>query len=323
MTRMASTPVFVGTFAAVFAAIVAFLLFDVFLAHIDSRESAAHAQSEYRDAQALLAANQPARAADHFAMAVAAERGNVRYALGLGEALLQEGRVTDADSTLKALLDRAENDGAVNLAMAHVMIRENHIDEAKAYYHRAFFGRWGEDSIARRTQARFELIALLTGRGSPRELLAELLPLEDTPPDSVAARRRLGQLFLEAGSPVRAADMFRALVRRDPRDTIARAGLALTDSVIALDPTVRGISDEERARRARELLSRTVAALQRCTPPVASTLMNSAQMLLAASDALAEATRSLAVQLWAERPRACAAATHDDVLTFAQARLAP
>ena len=95
---------------------------------------------------------------------------------------------------MKALLDRAENDGAVNLTMAHVMMREGRVADAKAYFHRAIFGRWGADSIVRRTQARFELIDLLSRRGAPGELLAELLPLDATSPDSIALRRRLGHL---------------------------------------------------------------------------------------------------------------------------------
>ena len=45
------------------------------------------------------------------------------------------------------LLERAENDGAVNLTMAHVMVREKSDQEAKAYFHRAIFGRWGADSL--------------------------------------------------------------------------------------------------------------------------------------------------------------------------------
>ena len=77
------------------------------------------------------------------------------------------------------------------------MERENRWRDAKAYFHRAVFGRWGADSLARRRQARFELIDLLARRGAPRELLAELLPFEET--SAATASRfvdRLGQLFI-------------------------------------------------------------------------------------------------------------------------------
>ena len=47
--------------------------------------------------------------------------------------MLQEGRTADAEATLRALLERAENDGAVNLTMAHVMVREARTEDAKAY----------------------------------------------------------------------------------------------------------------------------------------------------------------------------------------------
>ncbi len=66
--------------------------------------------------------------------AASIERSNVNYALALGEAMLEEGRIADAEATLRSLLERAENDGAVNLTMAHVMVRENRMADAKAYF---------------------------------------------------------------------------------------------------------------------------------------------------------------------------------------------
>ena len=226
--RVANASVFMGTIAGIVVLIGLLLTFDVFLAHLDHRASAARADTEYQSGLAALRAGRPSDAADHFGTAVSIDRSNVNYALALGEAMLQEGRTTDAEATLRALLARAENDGAVNLTMAHVMLREARTEDAKAYLHRAIFGRWGADSVERRNQARFELIDLLAARGAPRELLAELLPFEDVSPDSVALRRRLGKLFILAGSPVRAAAMFRDVLKRDPTDAEAYAGLGET-----------------------------------------------------------------------------------------------
>ncbi len=120
--RTATTPVFVATFAGILVAIALLLSLDFFLASVDRRASDGHAASEYADGQALLAAGHAAEATAVSA-AVATDRSNVGYALALGEAML-EGHLPDAEATLRALLDRAENDGAVNLAMAHVMLRE-------------------------------------------------------------------------------------------------------------------------------------------------------------------------------------------------------
>lgn len=148
--RGASPATFVVTVIGVVVAIGFMLLVDLFLARVDRRESDAHAAEEYSAGRVLLASGHPSDAAVRFGVAVAIDRRNVSYALALAEAMLEEGRAADAEATLRDLLDRAENDGAVNLTMAHVMSREHKTTEAKAYFHRAIFGHWGEDSRAPR-----------------------------------------------------------------------------------------------------------------------------------------------------------------------------
>lgn len=297
-TPAASTAVFVATFAALAGLIGLLLLFDLSLARIDRLESRAHATAEYEAGAALLARGRAAGAAERFGAAVAIDRDNLGYSLALARALLAQGRASDAESTVQPLLDRAENDGAVNLVMAHTMLRLGRPGDATSYFHRAIFGRWGADSTTRRAEARAELIDLLAGRGATQELLAELLPLEDAPPDSVALRKRVGLLFIRAGSPARGAAMLRDVLRRDPRDPDAYAGmgeaalalgnfrtaradfaealdlrpgdarledrLALADTVLAIDPAARGIGSRARFERSRMLLARTVAAIDRC-----------------------------------------------------------
>lgn len=359
-TPIVRASIFVATIAATLITIGVLLFFDLFLARVDERESRAHAASEYAAGSELLRAGRASEAADRFGAAVAIERTNVNYALALGEAMLDEGRPADAEATLKALLERTENDGAVNLTMARVMEREGRIEEAKAYYHRAVFGRWGADSIARRTEARFGLIDLLARRGAARELLAELLPIEGTSPDSVALRRRLGQLFLLAGSPARAANMFREVLRREPEDADAYAGLGeaalaggnlrtaradfteasrlrpddaaiqgrlvIVDSALALDPTARGLGSHDRYERSRILLARTLAALASCGPAEGS-LADSARAKLSRTvrasgeDAASDAVTAAAVDLWASRPASCGAVP-DEPLRLVHARLA-
>jgi len=360
--QSASTSIFVATFAGALVATALLLFLDLFLARVDRRESDAHAASDYADGLGLLAAGRAQDAAARFSAAVAIDRQNANYALALGEALLGQGRLTEAEATLKALLDRAENDGAVNLTMAHVMMREGRAAEATAYFHRAIFGHWGADSVARRRQARFELIDLLARRGAASELLAELLPLEDTSPDSIALRRKLGHLFIQAGSPARAATMFREVLRRDSHDADAFAGmgeaalalgnfrtaradlaeaarlqpdddriassLAVADTVLALDPTARDIGSHERYLRSRELLGRTIATLGVCAPQGGSARADSAAALLASTpnrareESSGQEMLSLAIDLWAARAAACAPAGDDQVLHLVHRRLA-
>jgi tetratricopeptide (TPR) repeat protein len=358
-TRVGSASMFLGTILGTIVMIGVMLSLDLFLAGVDRRESASHAASEYAAGVQLLQAGRAGDAAERFGTAVAISRSNINYALALGAAQLEAGRSADAEATIKALLDRAENDGAVNLTMAHVLEREGRRQEATAYYHRAIFGRWSADSILRRRQARFELIDLLARHGASGELLAELLPLEETPSDSVVLRRRLGHLFNLAGSPARAANMFRDLVRRDPADADAYAGmgdaelalgnfktaradlgealrldpgdtdlvrrLAIADTAAALDPTARGIGAAERYARARNVLARTLHVVGACGVPAQSS--DTTMTFLgrssseSASESAADKLANRAVALWSTTAPRCEKAPRDQVLRLLQSRL--
>jgi Flp pilus assembly protein TadD len=362
--RAANASIFIATILCIVVLIGVTLSFDLFLARIDRRESDAHAAGVYEQGISLLQRGRASDAVERFAAAAAIDRGNVNYGLALGEALLQAGRTTEADETLRALLERAENDGAVNLTLAHVMMREGRDQDAKVYFHRAIFGRWSADSVEKRRQARFELIDLLARRGESRELLAELLPFEEVSPDSLALRRRVGALFLRAASPARAADMFREVLHRDPRDADAYAGMgeaalalgnfrtaradflqaerlrpddpqlagrvALADTVLALDPTARGIAPGERVERSRSLLARTLNVAAACSTPPAA-LADSAERLLspsatggaarASADVTGDAMIGVAIELWAARSASCDAVHPDEALRLVQGRL--
>jgi len=315
----ASTPVFFTTFGMVLASIAALLVFDLWLARIDARESRMHALHLFQDGESLLAASQPTEAADRFASAQALERSNVRYAVALAEALLADGRVNEAEVQLRSVLGRAETDGAANLVMARILAREGRPDDAVAFYHRAIYGEWAADSSRQALHARLELIDLLARREAGHGLLAELLPLQDTDPDSVDLRRRLGHLFLLADSPERALPFFRELLKRDPDDGDAYAGMAeaalllgnfrtaradlviatrlipdstrfatlleVADTVLALDPLARGIGHVARFERARTVLRLSADATSACASSAGSRqLADSARVLLSAGN---------------------------------------
>jgi tetratricopeptide (TPR) repeat protein len=344
----AATPVFLGTFALILAAIGGFLVLDFFLAGIDSGESKTHAANLYADGVTDLSRGNADKAIEHFGAALSIDRSNVNYALGLAEARFADGQIVEAEATMTPLLERAGNDGAVNLTMAHITLKQGKVGEAKAYYHRAIFGRWGADSIARRSQARFELIDLFAQMRARAELLAELLPFETVSPDSIALRRRLGLLFIEAGSPNRGITMLREVLRQNPNDAGAYAGmgeaalalgnfrtarrdfseaarlepkhpefaarLAFADTVASLDPTVPGIGARERATRARALLARTLQRAAKCpdwTPP------QSADSLLEADDMVVSA-----IHLWETLSPQCPLLTNDEALRLVHVRLA-
>ena len=293
-----STSNFVATLAVILLCIVVFLAADFSLARIDRDASAARADALYVEGGDLLAHGAPGDAADRFASALAIERTNVTYELALGQALLADGRLAEAEAALSVLLARAETNGAANLFMARVLERERRPGEAKSFYHRAIYGTWGADSVSARLAARLELIELLALERSRGELLAELLPLDGTLPDSAALKRRVGRLFIIAGAPARGASVFRSLLKRDAEDGDAYAGMgeaalaegnyrtaradflraaelkpgdsviatraALADTIAAINPMDASVPAHGRFLRARSLLARTIAVAEAC-----------------------------------------------------------
>jgi tetratricopeptide (TPR) repeat protein len=311
----ATTPEFLATFGLILAAILAFGAFDVWLAHVDERESRQHAAHQYEDGRAQLAAGHPRAASDLFASAMASERTNVQYGTALGEALLAAGEYPEAESVLRTQLARAESDGQANLVLARVLEREGRADDAASYYHRAIYGRWEEGAPARRLEARMALVDLLARSGARQELLAELLPLADSTIGTRALRRRVAHLFVVAGAPDRAIAMFREMLRADAKDGDAYAGLgeaalevgnfetaradllesarllgdtartavslAVADSALALDPTLRRLDPPERRARAARVLALVLDAAARCTPAAPSAATDYARAKLA------------------------------------------
>jgi tetratricopeptide (TPR) repeat protein len=289
---------FVATLAAILASIVFFLVFDTALARIDARETRMQAANEYKAGNELLVAGKPREAVERLRTASTLDRNNTTYTIALAAATLAEGRPQTAQEVLRPALDRQSTDGAANLLMARILVREGRSGEAASYYHRAIYGSWADDADRSRIAARFELIDLLAKTGRKQELLSELLPLQDDSSMATSARKRIAQLLLEGGAETRAAAMFREILKENPNDPDVYVGLgnsalalgdfrtarshfeaasrlsagkgvierrvAAIDTAIAMDPTQRGLGREEELRRSRTLLNRTIAFVRSC-----------------------------------------------------------
>ena len=291
---------FLGTFGLVFLSIGVLFVIDTFLARVERSETRTEAVRLFTEGQRLIARGDYGRAIGRFKDALAIERTNRDFARTLAQAQLAAGKTADAEQTLSELLQSDSTDGLTNLLMARVLVKEQRFDEASSYYHRAIFGRWNQDAAGNELRARFELIGLLAERGAKEALLAELLPVQDLAPRDMKTRLRMGQLFLAAGSPNRAADIFRAIVREqpsnaeahsgladavfavanyrgarveyqtavrlDPNDEAARKRLELCNEVLALDPAIRGLGPGQRFRRSLMLLRQTLDESSKCIP---------------------------------------------------------
>jgi tetratricopeptide (TPR) repeat protein len=289
---------FLGTFTLVLIAIAVLFGIDLFLVRMEQSESRAESARLFRDGQDLMRQGRAAGAARQFQAALSIARGNRDYQIALAQALLASGKLASAEEFVSDLLQRDSTDGSSNLIMARVLVKEGRIPEATSYYHRAIYGRWKDDPARHRQEAGFELVDLLAKQDSKQELLAELLPLQESAPDDVETRLRIGNLFLTAGSPARAADVFRLIVRDRPQDAEAHMGLGqaefaqgnyrsagadflaalhlkpadetirkrldLTTRVLELDPTQRGLGLANRYRRSLKLLQMTLDEVEQC-----------------------------------------------------------
>jgi thioredoxin-like negative regulator of GroEL len=299
---------FLGTFALVFLAIGALFAIDTFLAKVEQSEMAAQAARLFQEGQLLAQEGRSAESIARLRAALAISRDNPAYQLALADALLAANKLADDEALLANMLQNDATDGGANLLMARALARQGKPEAAEFYYHMAIYGQWPKDaSAASRVQARFELIDLLVRQDNKKALLAELLPLQDEAPADLETRRRMAHLFLLAGSPGRAADIFRQILRQDHGDADAYAGLGeaeialgnyriaetnlqvaahlrpgdedirkrldLSSQVLALDPMLRGLGAAERYRRTRKLVELALNDANQCAG-VSGTLGN-------------------------------------------------
>jgi tetratricopeptide (TPR) repeat protein len=291
-------PSFLGTLTLVGVAIIVLFVADTFLARLEQSESQVQADHLFREGQDLLDRGENRQAIEKFKEAIVIERGNHQYRLALAEAQMAAGKDADAQETLNDLLQADPGDGRTALLMARVLLKEGKTAQAIAYYHRAIYGQWQPEPAKSRLAARFELVDLLGREDGKQDLLAELLPLEDQAPHDVATRLRIGRLLLIAGSPARAAEVFRevlhdqpsnaaalgelgeaefaqgryqnaqrhlqAALHLSPSDALAKRYLDLCDELLYLDPTIRGLSPADRYKRSQKLLTMVLHETNQC-----------------------------------------------------------
>jgi tetratricopeptide (TPR) repeat protein len=343
MNPSASARQFLRTLGLVALAIGVTFTVDTFLAKTEESESRVEAARLFAEGQRLLDRGHNLEASERLRDALAIQRNNRGYELALARAQLGAGQYPDAEATLGTLLASNSTGGPANLNMARVLVKEGRIGEAISYYHRAVYGTWNDDP-GNRLQVRFELIDLLARQNSKEELLGELLAVADQASDDVATRLRIGSLFLDAGSPNRAAAVFQQLLAEKPDNAAAFAGLGKADfaradyraavndfssalrlnpddqttvqkldlcnRILALDPARRGLDPAERFRRSRVLLEMTAAAVEKCST---SGLLEQAKQAVegrvtaARQDAAAAADVDLAEELWQAREPGCGA----------------
>jgi tetratricopeptide (TPR) repeat protein len=270
-------------------------------------ERRARAEEHARMARTLFDYGYYRQAIEHFREALTFSRDDVDYQLGLAQSLYNLGRYREAQNRLLDL--RAVNPtlAVVNRLLARIAAREGSIDEAVGYYRTAIYSQWQRDPDENRLATRFELVELLEANGLHMRAIGELLDVMEEAPARPDTQKRIGALFLQAGAPDRASEVFESIVRRQPNDidallgygqaefeqgdftaaretfaralrlapgnTEARERLELTEEINRLDPTRRGISMANRYRRSRALVERAAAVLEACLNPLGAKLV--------------------------------------------------
>jgi tetratricopeptide (TPR) repeat protein len=284
------------------AATLGALLLVGFLNYYYRAERAARADRYFKAGNDLVLHDRNQEAVEQFRNALSVTRDNQDYRLALGLTLVTTGRLEEASVYLEEVLRRDPTSGRANLGLARIAARQDRTADAVTCYHRAIYGAWPSNQVANQVQVRFELAAFLEKADSKTQATAELLAILDRVPNDAAAKKRVGRLLLEYGSPRQSADLFRGLVRENNRDAEAYSGLgaaefaqdryvsareafrsalrsnpsdeaaqrelALCERILELDPAVRGLDTPERYRRSAALLAAILGAVEQCLPKV-------------------------------------------------------
>lgn len=276
---------------------VAFLV-TAFASSAYRREKRVMADRHYAQGQKLAVRGELNAAAEEYREALLFAPDNPEYRLALATILIDSGRLAEAQSHIEELLQEDPTNALVNLLRARLALKRDRLKLAIEYYERAVYEYWPASELAKRRQARWELVNLLARTGQRNALIAELIQLDSEGPQTPEEKSKIGFLLLENGATSEAMQVFRELAKQSPGDPAGHVGLAqvnfaqgdfvsarheyqraehlaphnvevsdaltMTNEIIEMDPDLPGISLSERFRRSQNLLSRVLKDLRQC-----------------------------------------------------------
>ncbi len=240
----------------------------------------------------------PADAVDDFETALSYRPDRAADRFHLATALIAANRPAEARAHLLTLWTEEPGNGQFNLALARLAAADGQVDAAVRYYHAAVDGAWDSGARSARLGARLELARLLMSNSQPMRAQAELIALIEDLPSDAQALTDVGNQLVEAGAPTRAIELFQRALVVDPANgraarlagqTAFRAGdyveahrflvtaaarealddttrdmLAVSEAVLALDPSTAGIGAKARVQRALRGVAVATTRLARC-----------------------------------------------------------
>ena len=271
-----------------------------FLSASYTRARELRGREHYERGQALASSGQVQSAAEEYRKALLFMPDDTDYRISLCVALVELGRLNEAESHLQELAQEDPTDGLVNVMLARVAVKRKRPAQAIEYFQRAVYGYWPRERLPARYAARWELVSLLERQNRRTELTGELLQLYANTTGGAKEKSKIGFLLLQYGAISDAMNVFREVSRESPRDAGAFYGmgqahfdqgdyiearreyqravrlepsnrqyaqqLAFVTSVIEMDPFLPRLKAAERLRKSRAFLNRVVSDLEACAP---------------------------------------------------------
>jgi tetratricopeptide (TPR) repeat protein len=301
-------------------------------------------QRHYAEGQRLESTGDIQAAVEEYRRALIFAPDDTEYRISFASALIGAGRFEEAESHIEQLLELDPTNGALNRMRASLAERQNRTGPAIEYYQRAVYEYWPPNRLLERAKARWELINLLEKLGRREEAVGELMTLyanstvgpggkldvgfallrnnavsEATQVFREAARNApkegrphlgLGQAYLASGEFVSARHEFERAIKLDPQSKEAVNSLALTNSIIDMDPDLPALTGAERRRRSINLLRRVVYLLRQCSGNIGTDDRFAAADNLIAGERVRSADltldmQNLSKQLWKDASSIC------------------
>jgi tetratricopeptide (TPR) repeat protein len=253
----------------------------------------------YQQGLAEQQAGKPDLALEHFREALGYSPDNFQYQLSLARALRDSGRTDEAETYLISLWERAPQNGAVNLALGRLAVRQSNLDKIIQYYHNAIYGVWDSNAEQNRLTAWFELVEVLLRLNARPQAQAELIALAASLPPRADLMLHAADLFAQAQDYDHALAEYRRVLQLDHTNAHAATGAAeaafkigryrtaeryletaskanphdpqisqmleISKLVLQQDPFSRDLSLEERSRRIRIVFDEAGQRLDSCT----------------------------------------------------------
>ena len=286
--------------------LVVFFIFTGFAVRLYHAKQGTLATEWFRRGESAVRAGQAESAIEDLRTALVYSRDNPQYRLRLAQALIAANRLNEAQAHLFNLWEKEPGNGTINLELARLASRKGDVTGATRYFHNAIYGVWEADPETHRREARLELIDFWLNREDKSDAQAELIALSADLPRDAVIHAQVGDRFMKAEDYRRALLQFRQALRLDrklnsawigageaafqlgkydeaqgflehaareePKNTRIADLLETTTTVLSLDPFMRGLSAQERSRRAVRAFELSLARLRTCAESHGETL---------------------------------------------------